>query len=86
MVGAGWLFQNGLAYFKTGQPVLKRAGPFQNGPAHFETGWPVLQQAKFNILINWADRFQNGLAHLKWAARFKMGQIANRAVTYIAIQ
>ena len=61
-----------------------------------ETGWPILKQAAWPIL-KWAGPFQNklpGTACFKTGQikiylliglnSFKMGQILNRAVTYIA--
>ena len=56
-----------------GRPVSKQAtfhGLFQNGPN------------KKLLLIGPTD-FKMGWPVLKWAASFKMGQITNRAVTYI---
>ena len=35
-------------------------------------------------ILNWTVQFQNGLAHFRTAANFKMSQISNQPVTYIA--
>ena len=56
-------------------------------------GWPVSKQAAYHglfqngpnkkLLLIGLTGVKMGWPVLKWAARFKMGQITNRAVTYI---
>ena len=58
-------------------------------------GWPVSKQAAYHglfqngpnkkLLLIGLTGVKMGWPVLKWAARFKMGQITNRAVTYICI-
>ena len=79
--------------FETGWPVSKRAGLFRNGLACFKMGWPVSKRAAYHglfqngpnkkLLLIGLTGVKMGWPVLKWAARFKMGQITNRAVTYI---
>ena len=56
-------------------------------------GWPISKQAAYHglfqngpnkkLLLIGLTGVKMGWPVLKWAARFKMGQITNRAVTYI---